>query len=107
MIEKTKKLLLTLRTQRKTVVYDLTYNSLKYYIKGYIEGVGHAYSIPLNMKITEWLEAKINTKLNMFWTDYIYYLADQDELKACDLLLDTLEQYIGQSDELDYQASFD
>jgi hypothetical protein len=43
----------------------------------------------------------------MFWTDYIYYLADQDELKACDLLLDTLEQYIGQSDELDYQASFD
>lgn len=94
MYKKIEDILEILVNKPKMVILDDDFKSLKYFIEGYLLGLGDAYEINLMKDISEWLMIRIDKKFSVFWSNYVLHLANNNEQKAKESILIYLSSYV-------------
>ncbi|PSL45302.1 hypothetical protein CLV51_1044 [Chitinophaga niastensis] len=83
------------------ILSDETLSSLKSYIEGFTDGLGHIYDNgKLRLEISLWFQNKINAQSDMLWTNQILsYYSDKTEEELKIIMLQSLEDYFKENPE--------
>jgi hypothetical protein len=93
------KMISILRSNRKLILRYDTYWYLTAYIDGYFAGIYTCQNNDIFSQFTSWIEQKTNHSFSVHYSQYILeYLANNNEDKAVEILLDYLEAFFNESD---------
>jgi len=69
---------------------DFQYTDLKNFLMGYLMCLDDVSSSSYNIDFSKWL----SNKTSLLWTEYIYILANEDDKKAIDILLNEFKGFV-------------
>lgn len=93
------KTLSILREKPRFLLMKPDFNSLKYFLEGYLHCLSEQSNIPFNMEFSKWLPKEDGTRSPLIWSEYILlFRAGGDEEKAYNITIEEIKKFIDSFD---------